>query len=688
MATSAQDFLKLNPGYVGRANVARQPEPTQAPQKQRGKGGWLSSIISELGGAGGAWGGAAAGAAAGSVVPGIGNIVGGIAGGIIGGFGGGAAGKLAENKLRDNEYRVGDALKEGAVSGAFGGIGPAWQGARGLSALSKASGGVAGIGGIGQGVKFLDGFGDDAAKLAGKAIVKNGAKSGKAIGQASLGVISAQDLAYASRKGLQSMGDGARAWQRGINPGTVGAQESPAYNKALDGVNKWFGGISKNAQFTNADDAMKALSKSYKLSPEAAQVFGKSNAEALGNKFLQNIDDNPILKAKLTGANGKVAENLLNDALSFGKKKNGDFIEFMSGKINSRYRTVSSGGSAGSVESQVLEAFRDAGKSIIDKNLTTRSGVNKQFSNLLGASKQLGKTITGDTSAGVRQGEGIGRIISSVAGPGVDVAGRAMQQAGKLTKYTTPIAKGSLLRGALSDSSIDSQQEYTQPTGGNTMQEMTDAASQSANGEFNDPSAMASQENMNQPQSAYSLQQAIQDYQSAPNAKVQQQVMAYYDFVSKAEATQNKASASNNGIPSNVGKVSASAYGLAQQGLNGLSQLAKLIQKDPGVVGRTSTPGRGLPVVGGYIGKASGTTEYDTLGFAAVSSLLRAQSGAAVPDSEVRAYMRHYLPRAGDSKESIQRKLETLQYDFQTVIQGGGNDSSSLADSITQYGGQ
>jgi hypothetical protein len=82
-------------------------------QRQRGRGGTATSLISE----GGALGGAAAGALAGSVVPVIGTAIGGILGAGIGAFGG----RIAENKVRDDRYGVGDAAKEGALTTVLAG---------------------------------------------------------------------------------------------------------------------------------------------------------------------------------------------------------------------------------------------------------------------------------------------------------------------------------------------------------------------------------------------------------------------------------------------------------------------------------------------------------------------------------------------------------------------------------------
>lgn len=116
-------------------NKANQP---QQPVKQSGKGGFLSSLISEGGGIGGAAGGAALGTA---ILPGVGTLIGAGLGGFAGAFGG----RLAENKIRDDEYKVGSALTEGTLTGALSALGPAFQmakGAKGAKALSSAIGGA------------------------------------------------------------------------------------------------------------------------------------------------------------------------------------------------------------------------------------------------------------------------------------------------------------------------------------------------------------------------------------------------------------------------------------------------------------------------------------------------------------------------------------------------------------------
>lgn len=480
------NFIKY---YSNALQQAKKPAPSSAaPQKppsKRGSGNksWLSSIISELGGGGGAVGGAAAGAALGSVVPGIGNIAGGIIGGIAGGFLGGTGGRLAENKIRDNEYRLGDALKEGTWSGVFGGVGPAWQGARGISALGKASGNLGAKGGL----SVLSSMSDDAAKavaqtgksgllsrivagnstdaaLAGKAIVKSGAKAGTALGQ---GLMPGTDeFARATQKGLQYTGSQMRQWNRGTSvPGFKGLKPEQAreVNMALDSVNKWFGGINKTRQFTNLDDAVKALGKEYANSPESKQAF--KSGKQLVQLFNQNIATNPSISSSLDdavkGANVALKKDLEKRAASF--KTNKDFLDFVSEQVNKRYRDmVSKTGAQGSKETQIYEAFRTAAKDIIDNKLPDKSGVNKQFAKLLNADDLLKQAITTDVTSGNAQGLNLGRLISNVAGPTADVAGRGLQQAGKVTKYTTPALGVALAANAMDPAAQSQEQSNSQ----------------------------------------------------------------------------------------------------------------------------------------------------------------------------------------------------------------------------------
>src|SRR5688572_8931212 len=101
----------LEQGYQ-RSKVLKQQLPQ--PQPTRGRGGTLTSLISEGGAVGGGLGGAALGTA---ILPGIGTLV----GGALGAGAGALAGRLTENQVRDSRFGLGDALKEAGVSTVLGG---------------------------------------------------------------------------------------------------------------------------------------------------------------------------------------------------------------------------------------------------------------------------------------------------------------------------------------------------------------------------------------------------------------------------------------------------------------------------------------------------------------------------------------------------------------------------------------
>lgn len=103
----------FDPEMLAQLEMGYQASLSKPKPKKGGRGGTLTSLISE----GGAIGGGALGASIGTgILPGIGTLVGGGIGAGIGAF----TGRLAENKVRDNRLGIGDAAKEGAVSTVLG----------------------------------------------------------------------------------------------------------------------------------------------------------------------------------------------------------------------------------------------------------------------------------------------------------------------------------------------------------------------------------------------------------------------------------------------------------------------------------------------------------------------------------------------------------------------------------------
>lgn len=688
MATTVTQFKEQNP-YWGQSfdrlawlkeQEAKRPKQEQ-PKSKKGSGNqsWLSSIISELSGAGGAAGGAAAGAALGSVVPGIGNIVGAIGGGIAGGFLGGTGGRLVENQIRDNEMRLVDALKEGAWSGAFGAVGPTWQAARGLGALGKA-GGQAGIRG---GASILSGMSDDAAKVAGKAIAKSGAKAGKAIGQ---GITNLDDLAYATQKGMQSAGGKLRAVNRGIVAGNSGLSPDDVVrqNKALDSVNKWFSGVGKSQQYTNADDAMKALSNTYKASGEGAKAFGK-NADDVVARFITNIDGNDMLRGTLSPKYQRVVSNLADDVTKI--KTNGDFVDFMAKKINPLYKELKNG-NPGSVQTQIYEAFRQAGKSVIDENMVTRSGINKQFANLMGATESLGKTITRDVGAGAGQGLTLGRMLGNVAGGGMDTVGRGMQQVGKVSRYTTPVLTGAAARGAVNGGEPVAQGEQVDP-----IQQEIEALQSSMvynqPGQYGLDQALGGldmpQQQSNNPFSAANAQSAVAQIlaQGGDFKDVK-------DYLAIVETMSALGGSGGDGDLTAIQRNKIAGYNTANQVVNSLEQLWQNVNQPNN---QALASASGLPGVKQIrSGVDPNVRQYTQFAEGTLAPIIKSlgETGVLTDRDIIRAY--GLVPNLQDSPDVASQKIVQLRQllsDAESATRGGnygsGDDLSSLLQSYQPY---
>ncbi len=147
----------------------------------------------------------------------------------------------------------------------------------------------------------------------------------------------------------------------------------------------------------------------------------------------------------------------------------------------------------------------------------------------------------------------------------------------------------------------------------------------------------------------------------------------------KQMASIQKTQGGAAGSGPNITKVTAQQYGLAQSGANSLTQLKQLLQQDPNVLTASMTPGRKLPIVGGFISNAAGTGEFDAIGYNIADSLLRLRTGATANEGEVRNLQSQIMPRAGDSQATIARKFQQLEEAFSGVLQtasgpGGGND--------------
>ena len=275
---------------------------SQQPQGTSGRGGFLTSLISEGAGTGGAIGGAALGASLGSVVPGLGTLIGGGIGGLLGGFAGGFGGRAVENKVRDDEFRLEDALNEGLLSGAFGSLGglghgfKAGQALKGIDKLDDVARAASGLDDLALGTRATTGQIKQAIN-----VTKGG---GKIAGLSATQAKRAKDLGI--KQGTKVNGrlvtpkytkqilkfvddDSGKYVAGGVKTGSPQAQAN-SIQEAFEAVAKQkdalLQGINRPLQASEKAGIKKAITTAAKKSPSLGDDTGKN----LSN-LLKQIDD-------------------------------------------------------------------------------------------------------------------------------------------------------------------------------------------------------------------------------------------------------------------------------------------------------------------------------------------------------------------------------------------------------------
>lgn len=597
----------------------RQTKKSQ-PRKQTGKGGFLSSLISELGGAGGAAGGAALGTA---LLPGVGTLAGAVAGGFLGG----ASGRLAENKVRDNQFNLGSALKEGGLDAALSGLGTGYQVAKAakgvpkiISAAAKESGAVAQpparvglLEGAGRGMKASAmGFGQG-AKLAGDRI---GA--------------SQSDQIAATLKKLGIKATSPENAQRKVetNLGSLNNILSSSYAK-------------NNVNLTRSE--MTALKK--RISEEVASTGGGT---ATANKYAQE-QLTRLGKVKNTQGLWEFSKELTRNSTKFG----------VSGDSKLAANEV-----AARITRNGIKDFLNAKT----PGLATNNNLYHEVSNANELLKNASADIKGGGLVGKISTLSPVRAAEAKLGSGLEKVGKiSAGTGGALTKVTNQakFQAPANLASALSGTQQPSQDLSQSPDVADTSQYPSTTFDQSSG----NPGAQQSQ-------SPYPLAAALADIQNDPK-----HISDYINLYKTVDA------ATKSNIPgSNIGKVSSQNFSNAQSGFTALQQLGQLIQSDPTILSRENAPGRGLPLVGGYIANRANTTTYDALAANVADKYIRLTTGATANADEIKNLKSQMLPRPGDSPQQAQIKLQQFASLFQSILSQaqGQNSSSGLSDVLSQ----
>lgn len=602
----------------------------QQMTQQQQKKPWWTSLISELGGAGGAAGGAAIGTA---IAPGVGTLIGGGLGALIGGTGG----RLTENKIRDNKFNVGSALGEGATDAAFSGfsaLNSARKGIKAVKALSSVTGGLDNpqallqapqktglIQSVGQSLKAgASGYGIGAGTAANQLDAAGSDAVGQTLKTLKIPATAPETQARMLGQHLDNMGNVLTAQYAKANVPVVQTEINHLGANILGQVANT-AGLSKGAENFTLEQAQK-LSQA----KDVSQVWQFTKDLA---RNATNFGANP--DAKLVDK--EAAARIILDQTR----------GFLNGKVPGVAATNDLYHQAKTAESFILNAAKDKGGGLIQRL----------------ASSTPVKTAEAKTGALL---EGVGKYSAGTGGPASQLTGQLRVQ-----------APGNLL-GAMSGMQQSQSQSATNPQDllGSGQQQTGQDATGSLLDQTNGNGDVTSQL-LGQPQqpaqsgpSLSSLQQAIQQDMQTTGGKNIDHLMQLGQLYGIVDSSGNPAQRGSSG-PSNLGKISAQQYGLAQSGVQSLQQLSQLIQQDPMVLERNATPGQGLPLIGSLVSNSAGASNYHSLADNILSSLIHLQTGATATKEEITS-AHGQLPQPGDPPEVQQRKLQTLLSNFSPFL--------------------
>jgi hypothetical protein len=650
---NADQLEQLKRAYAQRQAMQQQQAAQQQAQAQAGKhtsgrGGFLTSLISE----GGATGGAVSGAMAGSVFGPVGTIIGGALGGFAGGFGGSAL----EQHIRDNNIDFGKATTEGAFSAIPGGTGKVVK-TVGKSVIEN---------GFKGGVKDelanlftkqpgrFSNFATNAAqdtRGAVRGVVTNAPMQGRA-SQRVTDTEAQQINDFLNQQGLKGSRNNQQAMLEKIQQGA-----GQDINDIVHGAPK---AVAPEDLATAQNNILGRI-----MAPNGKGVVGFNPAQHgdIANQFASQMAG---IKDSAGWLNFKRG---LDEVINYSRTNQG--VDPMVERVAKQFRTEARQQleklhpdvvPSNQIYSQAQDALNVMARAKNDGGIKLGSGFIDFGGNGMGTNAvQAGK----DMAARRLQG-------ASGTRPITDQFGRQMLASG-LENVTHPNENSNQFASDPSALGLDGSADGSLPSSPDQMFGMQ--AGDMSGGD----ATQASNPTGLQYSSTDLMNMALQAMQAGDSASYKQLSAA----ATQVAALEKQAGASGSGKGSgmNVSKVTAQQYGLAQTGMQSLQQLAQMIQSDPSVVTKTATPGRKLPVVGGFITNAAGTGQYDAAGYNIADTLLRLRTGATANESEVRNLQTQIMPRAGDSPATIRAKMQQLQQAFGNVLQlaqqGGGSSGGN-----------
>lgn len=632
-------------------------------KKTQGRGGTPTSFISE----GASIAGGVVGGALGSVVPVAGTAAGAALGAGLGGF----LGRLVENKVRDDRVGVGDAAKEGALSGVL--AGPLKLGKYGISAAKAGMTGKGLTGALTQGAKAAD-----------TATLKN--MIGNKVGGATDNLITKSyrltptQLTNYKNKFGEDVSETVKRY------GLVGKDAATIKDNVIAGVQSEYdniaGQIPAIPKKTVADAFMSRIGKLEATGVDSNMNIASQLKSQMGTLLKKYGDTIPATELNNTRrAFDKLVnytEKAANPAQYGVNKRSADAL-----------RTVLQDAADGAgLKSSTGSSFKEVGQEL--SKLRQLSDIAARQENLGRGSLPVGMTPL------------LGAIVGSSGGPVGTAATMAATAAANSQASRSLLAKGadkvasklgsestqSLNRAALTGARRGTQGALLEsmfnqsPNSSQSMSPMnstTPIANASNIDQFNDTMNDPSMPTSDSPFDPANLDanvQAILD--QGGDMKDIKEYIGLVEALQKIKGTGGAA----GGKP--VSAEAAKAITNAQTGLAALTDFENIIASDPNALRKSLIPGRGA--LGGALGNALGTSSLDAARQQVVDIIARLRTGAAITQDEERRFTQ-FLPQAADSPDVAAQKIAYLKNQFSEVLSRvGAGTTPTLEEVGTTYG--
>lgn len=640
------------------------------PKQQKKKGFWQDQI-STLGGiGGGVAGGAAGGALAGSaILPGVGTVAGGLIGAILGGAAGSAGGEAIENLQTGDAWNK-NLAKEAALGGIFS-VGPI----RAANVLAK--GGMAAA--KGQGVNQA------IEQAATQKPIRN--LLGKGLGSAS------DDMAVRSFRPSKSQVNRFKK-NTGENMGDVikrndlVGREATDFTSKINALDDQFGKIIEGTPNIPKANVMAAIQGQVDLLKSA----GPTDLSKAGDELLEEAQT--VLSRYGDEVPAQAVQQLkrqYDSLVNFTNRQSNPARTSVNERVGNALRetlrtsadTAGLTGAGGTLreigqESSKLKAIRD----IIEEQSALGTGTNP-----LGLGTLLAGTA-GGVGGGVPGALGMAAATRAInSSPAMRFGAKAAgSAANRLSSPSRGLTVGGVAGRVGAVGAANGLVNQAANPGPNPEIEAERATLEAAlRGEqvMGPTDTMPGVEEMAQaPANPFGVskeqvaQEMVLALQSG-NTKAFGNLKDIYDMIAEFEEANAPAGLSS-GKPETV--EGQKAYNNAMSGLQAISDIESMLANDDGLTWKSALPG------GSLTDSLLGASQYETALMTAADSMARLRTGAAMTKEETKNF-KAMLPKAGDSPETIQYKLNNFRTYFNEVLNqpAGGTAPSSLEEAMLGY---